>query len=149
MVRIKGLAGRTLAVLAALGLGVLAVSHQGEAQVTKGKTRPAETKFLMRGGVQPHCKGCADLVNKGPADDKAWETLLCHASVLNELGHALMQDGRCPDKTWAEAAKTLQECSSKLVEAARAKNGDDAKTAFKGLTGACAACHKAHKGKKS
>jgi hypothetical protein len=34
---------------------------------------------------------------------------------LNEAGHLLMEDGRCPDKDWAAATKTLRECSSVVL----------------------------------
>lgn len=53
-----------------------------------------------------------------------------------------MDDGRCPDKTWADAAKVLRETSLKVL---KTKKLDDANAAFKELTSACGACHKAHK----
>jgi hypothetical protein len=128
-----------------LGLAILLIGSGAEAQKTKGKTRSAETKFLMRGVNQPHCAALGKLLKDGPADDKAWETALCHASILNEMSYVLMDDGRCPDKVWAGAAKTLRECSAKVIDATKAKNVDDARTAFKALTSACATCHKEHK----
>lgn len=126
---------------------VWASSQTGLAQVQKGKKRAAETKYLMRGVMQVHCGGIAGLLKKDAPDEKAWETLACHASILNELSYTLMDDGRCPDKTWASAAQTLRECSGKVLAAAQAKNLDDAKEAFKGLTAACSSCHGAHKSK--
>ncbi len=120
-----------------------------QAQKTKGKTHPAETKYLMRGVNQAHCAGIGGLLKEeGPADDKAWDTLACHASILNEMSYVLMADGRCPDKDWAGAAKSLGECSAKVLEAAKAKKLTDARDAFKGVTTACAACHTAHRAKK-
>lgn len=131
---------------AGLALALFMAVPPGEAQVKKGKSRAAETKYLMRGVVQPNCAGIGGLLkDAGPSDDKQWETLVQEAVVLNEMSYTLMDDGRCPDKEWAGAAKTLRECSGKVIEAAHAKNVDDAKSAFKALTGACAACHKAHK----
>jgi hypothetical protein len=127
------------------GLAILLVGSGAHAQKTKGKTRAADTKFLMRGINQLHCAALGKLLKDGPADDKAWETALCHASILNEMSYVLMDDGRCPDKVWAGAAKTLRECSSKVMDAAKAKNADDARNAFKVLTSACATCHKEHK----
>jgi cytochrome c556 len=148
MGKILGTYGRTLAVLAVVGLLALVAGQPSSAQVKKGKTRLAETKFLMRGVSQPNCAAIGALLkDKGPADDKAWEQVLCHAEILNELSYLLMDDGRCPDKDWAGAAKTLRECSGKVAEAAAAKKLEDAQKAFKALTGACGACHKVHKGK--
>ena len=132
--------------MGAVGVAAAALLWQAsQAQVTKGKSRAAQTKFLMRGVNQPHCAALGKMLKAGPADDKAWEEAACHASILNEMSYVLMDDGRCPDANWAGAAKTLRECSAKLLQAIEAKNVDDARAAFKGLTGACAACHKAHK----
>jgi hypothetical protein len=118
-----------------------------EAQKTKGKTRAAETKYLMRGITQPNCAGLAKALKEKPADDKAWDQAAQYASLLNEVSFVLMDDGRCPDKDWAGAAKTLRECSTKVLDAVKAKDADAAQAAFKGLTVACADCHKAHRPK--
>lgn len=117
-------------------------------QAAKGKTRPAATKYLMRGISQPNCKGIADLLKEAsPADDKAWETAACHAACLNELSHALMQDGRCPDATWAGAAKSLGEGTVAVLAAVGKKDLEGARVAFKTVTGACKTCHDAHRKK--
>jgi cytochrome c556 len=135
-----------LGALVAFGLGA---HDEAGAQVAKGKSRPAATKFLMRGITQPHCKGIGDLLkDPGPADDKAWETLACHAACLNELSAALMQDGRCPDGTWAGAAKTLTEGSAAVIAAADKKDLAAAQAAFGNVTASCKTCHEAHKPKK-
>ena len=132
-----------LAGLAVVGWFAL---QPAEAQKTKGKTRPAATKSLMKGIVLPNCAALGGLLkDKGPADDKAWDKATLHAVVLNEMSYVMMDDGRCPDGDWAGAAKTLRECSTKVLEATKAKNVEGAQAAFKGLTGACATCHKAHK----
>lgn len=119
------------------------------AQKTKGKTRTAQTKYLMRGIMQPNCAALGQaLKGDGPADDKAWDNAACNASCLNEMSFLLMDDGRCPDGVWAEAAKTtLRDGSAEVLVAVEAKDLAAAQAAFKNLTGACAACHKAHKGK--
>ncbi len=136
------------AALVSLGLGLLALGPAVDAQKTKGKTRPADTKSLMKGVIQPNCAALGGLIkDAGPTDDKAWDKVALHAVVLNEMSYVVMDDGRCPDKEWALAAKTLRECSAKVLECAKAKDVDGAQGAFKGLTGACAACHKAHKAK--
>jgi hypothetical protein len=139
----------SLAVALALGLCWTLLHHNqySEAQIKKGKTRLAETKFLMRGAVGPNCSALAKLVKDEPKDDKGWEALACHASILNELSYVLLEDGRCPDQSWADACKALRESSSKLRDAADAKKLEAAQGAFKGVTGSCSACHKVHKGK--
>lgn len=128
----------------ALPIGLLLTS--GGAQIKKGKTRPATTKSLMGAAFGPSMGAFAmALKDAGPADDAAWSKLANQASLLNELGYSLMEDGRCPDGVWAEATKTLREGTAKLMEAAAAKNLADAKAAAGGLGAACASCHGAHK----
>jgi hypothetical protein len=131
-----------------VGLSLLAVamfSVATIAQVKKGKTRPLLTKQLMGGLVQPNCKGLGAGLKEAPADDKAWEALATKAALLNEAGHILMADGRCPDADWAGAAKTLRECSAVVLKKIDAKDAEGAQKAFQALTKSCAACHKAHK----
>lgn len=115
------------------------------AQVKQGKTRPLQTKQLMQGLVALHCGGIKDGLEAGPSDDKAWETLAMQAALLNEASYILMEDGRCPDGVWADAATKLREGSSELLAQIEAKDAAAAGEAFKAMTGACGACHKAHK----
>jgi cytochrome c556 len=140
-------------IVLAVGLALLLcwTTQPGDAQVKKGKSRVAETKYLMRGVVQPNCAGIAAMLkdkDKGPADDKQWEQIVQFAEVLNEMSFVLMDDGRCPDKDWADAATTLRDCSAKITDAAKAKNTDDVRAAFKGVLGSCSACHTVYKNKK-
>ncbi len=144
MIRLNGKWKAAVAVFLIGLLGLLLCQNAG-AQKTKGKTRLSETKYLMRGINQPNCAALGKVLKASPADDKAWGAVTQHASLLNEMGYLLMEDGRCPDKVWAGAAKTLRESSAKVLEAAKAKDVEAAQSAFKTLTGACAACHTAHK----
>jgi cytochrome c556 len=129
-----------------VGLGLLVQANNVSAQRIKGKTRLAATKYLMRGVNQPICSGLdASLKGSGPADDKAWDNAICQASVLNEVSYLLMEDGRCPDAVWADAAKSLREGSSQVVAALEKKDLESARAAFKTVTGACGSCHKVHK----
>lgn len=124
----------------ALALGTAA------AQVTKGKSRLMATKHLMRGLMNVHCGGIKKGLEAGPSKDKDWEELETHAALINEASYVLMDDGRCPDATWAEAAsKTLRQGSAEVLKAVGAKDLEGAKKAFESMTGGCAACHKAHR----
>lgn len=139
-----------VAASAVLVLGHFLARESGGAsgQVAQGKSRVARTKYLMRGISQPNCKGIADLLKEaGPADDKAWEAVACHASCLNEMSHVVMQDGRCPDATWAGAAKSLGEGSASVLSASEKKDLEGARAAFKTVTAACKTCHDAHRKK--
>jgi cytochrome c556 len=60
-----------------------------------------------------------------------------------------MEDGRCPDGVWANAAsKTLRQGSADALKAIEKRDVAAAKAAFGNLTGACKACHDKHKKKK-
>jgi hypothetical protein len=126
-------------------LAIATFSFTAIAQVTKGKSRPLLTKQLMSGLVAPNCKGLGAGLMEAPTDDEGWAKLATQAALLNEAGHILMADGRCPDADWAGAAKTLRECSAVVLKKIEAKDAEGAQGAFKAMTKSCAACHKAHK----
>jgi len=130
----------------AVGLAAVAIDD-GIAQVTKGKSRPAATAQIMSGLVQPNCAALGKGLKDAPADDKAWKAVAVNAALLNEASYILMDDGRCPDATWAGAAKTLRECSAVVLDKINAKDAAGAQAAFAQLTKACGACHTAHRQK--
>jgi cytochrome c556 len=132
-------------------LVVVAIGLAGvvDAQVKKGKTRPATTGQLMRAIMKSNCDGVKKGLDANPSDDKAWEQLGAHAAALNEVSFILMEDGRCPDGVWADAAsKVLREGSADLLKAVEAKDAAAAKSAFGAMTKSCKACHDKHKEKK-
>ncbi len=119
------------------------------AQVKKGKSRPAKTSQLMKGLIKPNCDALKKGLDAGPEDDKAWAALGVNASILNEGSYLLMDDGRCPDGVWAESAsKTLRKGSADLLAAIESKDLSAAKASFGSMTKSCGACHDAHKEKK-
>jgi cytochrome c556 len=131
-----------------VGIAVLAIvltSLALNAQVKKGTSRILLTEQLMEGVMQPNCKALGDGLKEAPSDDEAWKTLARHAALLNEVGYILMDDGRCPDADWANAAKMLREGSDAVYKHIEAKDAEGAAAAFKTMTQACGACHKVHK----
>lgn len=136
---------RFLFAAAFAGLALMMGASFAIAQVQKGKTRPLETKMWMRAVNQPQCSNLAKMLKEGPADDKAWETVIQNAQMLNEAGHVLMADSRCPDARWADASKMLRDGSEVVLKAAAAKNVEEARTGLQSVLGACKTCHGAHK----
>ncbi|MEI8380103.1 MAG: hypothetical protein WCJ09_08245 [Planctomycetota bacterium] len=124
--------------MSALSLGV-------SAQIKKGKTRVLTTKQMMAGLVKPNCAGIGEGLKTPPANDQAWADLATKAALLNESSFTMMDDGRCPDADWANAAKALREGSAAVLAKIEAKDAAGAQEAFKAVTGSCAACHKVHK----
>ena len=131
--------------LAAIAGLVSMMSVGVSAQIKKGKSRPLTTKQMMSGLVKPACAGLGEGLKTAPTDDKGWDDLATKAALLNESSFTMMDDGRCPDGDWANAAKALRESSASLLAKLEAKDAAGAQEAFKGVTGSCAACHKVHK----
>lgn len=124
---------------------MVAISIEAAAQVKQGKTRLAKTKQLMKGLVAANCGALGDGLKTTPADDKGWDELAINAALLNEASYLLMDDGRCPDDAWANAATHLREGSATVLAKLDAHDATGAQEAFKVMTQACGACHKVHK----
>jgi hypothetical protein len=131
--------------MAALFVALVGFRNDTDAQISKGKERPLTTKQWMKAVHGAHCGAIKKGLEAGPADDKAWAEVALHAAMMNESSHVLMADGRCPDSVWAGACKTLGEGSAAVLAAVEAKDAAAGLEAFKGMTAACGACHKAHK----
>jgi hypothetical protein len=99
----------------------------------------------MEGLVGPHCGALGEAVKQAPADDGAWEKLAVSAALLNEAGHFLMDDGRCPDGEWAKASEMLRTGSAAVHAKIEAKDHAGMSEAFGQVGASCATCHKAHK----
>ncbi len=132
-----------LVVMAAMLAGIGLFSADALAQKTKGKTRPALTKQIMKGLVSPNC---GDLKKLLDAEQPNWDDIALKAALLNEAGYLLMDDGRCPDGEWANATKAVREGTADVLAAAEKKDAEAAKKGFGKLTGeGCKVCHAAHK----
>lgn len=108
--------------------------------------RIVSIRHIMAGIHAPNCGGIAEMLKgEGPKDDKAWDTLAMHAGLLNESGHLLMENKRCPDAVWAEATAQLRRGSLAVHAAAGKHDLNAAKDAFKEVTASCGACHAKHK----
>lgn len=115
------------------------------AQIKQGKSRLITTKQLMKGLVAANCGALAEELKKSPTEETNWDAMATQAALLNEASYLLMDDGRCPDADWANAATTLRQGSAELVAKLTAKDAAGAQAALKTTTQACGACHKAHK----
>lgn len=135
---------RTNALIVAVGaIAGLLWAGSVEAQKTKGKSRAALTKQLMKGIVGANA---GQLKKALDAESPNWEEVALRAAVINEAGHFLMDDGRCPDAAWANAAKSLQVDSAAVLDAAGKMDLAAAKSAFGKLTlDGCGACHLSHR----
>lgn len=109
------------------------------------EARLAGIKDIMAGINGPQCKALGNALKDAGPTEEGWDSVVMHAALLNEAGHILMQDKRCPDKVWKDACTALREGAAKVAEAAKTKNLEEARSGFQSVTGACGACHKAHK----
>ena len=127
-------------------LGVLAITVTTQAGADAKPARVAEVKHIMAGIHKVHCGPAVELTRgDGPKDDKGWAELETHAALMNESGHVLMQNNRCPGAEWAQACATLQAGAAAVVKAAKAKDLAAAAAAAKEMTSACKMCHKVYK----
>lgn len=136
---------RLAALLVVVGVlaGLALFTDDAQAQKTKGKTRPALTKQIMKGLV---ASNCGDLKKLLDAETPNWEDIALKAALLNEAGYLLMDDGRCPDGEWANATKAVKEATADVLAAAENKDAEAARKGFAKLTGeGCKVCHTAHK----
>jgi hypothetical protein len=133
-----------MAVAGALTLG-LAANHS-MAQIKKGKSRPLTTQQMMAGLVKPSFEAVnMGLQGTGPADDAAWKALATHAALLNESGHFLMDDGRCPDTAWSDATRILRESTEQLILKVEQKDAVGARETITFVAQSCRTCHTPHK----
>jgi hypothetical protein len=111
-----------------------------------GGPRVAQVKHLMAGINGPVTASLGgQLKGEGPKADKDWTDVVKNASLLNEVGFLLMENGRCPDQVWKDAAAALRENSGRVAIAGGSKNLEEARVGFKAVTAACGACHAVHK----
>ena len=140
---------RRTATLLIAGIVCLATGGVVDAQIKKGKTRAMKTAQWMKCVMKPQCEALKKGLDGGPSNDEQWEALATSAALINEASYLLMDDGRCPDGVWAEAAsKTLRNGSADVLKAIEVKDLSAAKTAFSSMTKGCAACHDKHREKK-
>jgi hypothetical protein len=146
----KGNISMKAAVGAAVAIAVaMMTASVVQAQVKKGKVRAMKTAQWMKGVMKPQCEALKKGLDAGPATDESWEALAANATLLNEASYLLMDDGRCPDGVWAEAAsKTLRQGSADVLKAMEAKDVPAAKAAFSSMTKACTACNDKHREKR-
>ncbi len=137
----------TALAVALLSLGAATTFGSGDKPGSKGKTRPLTTEQLMEGLVKPHTDALKKgLIEKAPADEKAWKGLMVSAALLNESSYTMMDDGRSPDAVWTDAStKALRQGSADLLKALAAKDHAAAKAAFGAMTKSCKGCHDKHK----
>ncbi len=131
------------------GVGMLSVAALVGLGATLAKPvadeRVASVEHLMEGISKPHCSALGKLLKAGPSSERDWKHVKLHAALLNELSYMLLQDGRCPDATWAKAAQQLRSASAEVFKAASSQDTSTARAAFKKVTASCATCHKVHR----
>ncbi|MHC4876494.1 MAG: hypothetical protein ACYTGL_08340 [Planctomycetota bacterium] len=130
----------TVAVVAALAI-------PGNAQ-KKGKTRPLTTSQMMAGLIKPQLTTLKETLEAGPKDDDAWKAVATSAALLNESSYLMMDDGRCPDKTWSDACIMLKDATIDILKQVDARNGKAALAGVDGVIASCKHCHAEFKYKK-
>lgn len=123
---------------------VVAVPRTANSQDEK-KERVAEIADFMAGIHKPSMENVASIFQTPPKTDKEWAKVRRSAALLNESGHLLMQNDRCPDAVWAKACADLRAFTATYVEAATKKDLDGAKAACAKIAASCKSCHDQHR----
>lgn len=133
--------------LIALGGLAFALTSSHVTAQKKGKTRPLTTAQMMSGLVKPQLVALKGLVEEGKKVDgeEGWKAVSTSIALLNESGHMMMEDGRCPDKIWADACKVLREATEEGLKKAAQKDVDGVRASLEGVLASCKGCHAEHK----
>lgn len=111
----------------------------------KGKTRPLTTAQMMAGLIKPKYVELKEGLAKETLTEEDWKALATHAALLNESSHMLMADGRCPDKTWADASMILRKATGEALASIEGKDVAGGLKAVENITLSCKTCHEAFK----
>ena len=111
----------------------------------KKEPRIARVSDIMSGIHKPAMKAVRSVSEKTPETDKDWEKVRLGAALLNESGHLLMQNKRCPDGVWAGSCADLRASTADLALAVEAKNLESARTAIDKIATSCKSCHAKHR----
>ena len=134
------IASVVMASVALMAIGLEARSQK------KDEPRVAQVKDLMAGINKPHMQRLQRAVQAGgPRNEEEWNALAISAALINENGFVLMQDGRCPDSTWATACANLRAATTELAEAVAEKSFDGVKAALPKIGVSCKSCHDVHR----
>jgi hypothetical protein len=137
---------RLLALTASTVIAFFTAAALAEDAKAPPQPRVATIKVIMSGIHAPHCGALGTLLKaEGPKDDKGWSEVALHAALLNESGHLLVENNRCPDGIWADAAAKLRDGTAGVFAAAGKKDLKAAQDSFTMVTAACAACHAKHR----
>jgi cytochrome c556 len=110
-------------------------------------TPVASTGQIMQAMIQP-AVGAVQAAAKdtGPADDRAWRTVLNNAIVMEESAQLLLIGNRAKDNDgWVKAVAAFQEAGAGLQKAAAAKDLPALQTAAGAINGTCQGCHSVYR----
>lgn len=136
-------------IIALAGLAFTVSTSSVTAQ-KKGKTRPLTTAQMMSGLVKPQLVSLQGHVadDKTPEGEDGWKALTTNIALLNESSYMMMEDDRCPDKTWADACDILRKGTEVALQKAAKKDAVGVRESIAGITASCKACHTEFKYKK-
>lgn len=138
---------RTVSALSAsLALGaVVVLSGVRPGAQPAAEPRVATVSNLMEGVCKPNMNRIMASAAKAPGTDSEWHQLGVSAALMNEIGHVLMEAGRCPDAVWAQGAAELRAASAAISAAVEARDPAALKEHAPKVGASCKTCHDVHK----
>jgi cytochrome c556 len=107
----------------------------------------ANTGQLMQGMIQPASSAIAEASkDAGPADQRAWRTVMLHSLMLQETGQLLLMGSRAKDQDgWVKATQALMDAGAAAQKAAQAKDVAALQAASASINSSCQGCHSVYR----
>jgi len=103
----------------------------------------ANTQQIMQGMIQTASNAIAEAAkDPGPADNRAWRTVMLQSLVLQESGQLLLMGSRVKDQDgWVKATLALTDAGAAAQKAAQAKDVAALQAASASANASCQGCH--------
>lgn len=128
-----------------LVFGVACMLAADSSAQKKGKSRPLTTSQMMAGLIKPKYVTLQERLEKGPKTDDEWKAVAIDAALLNESGYMMMDDHRCPDKIWENAATLMRTSTEKMLAQIDKQDAKGAVESLSLIRQSCKDCHNEHK----
>ena len=129
----------------AVALSLMVVMPTDVSSQEDPDARVVEIKDIMAGIHKPAMDNVASIFKKAPETDEEWAKVALSARLINESGHLLMQNNRCPDAVWAKACSNLRAFTATYAKAAMKHDLAGAKAACAQIGASCKSCHDQHR----
>ncbi len=118
-------------------------SSRDAARTNDGPKPLVDVEQLMEHVVNPGFLAAKECLREKPADAKSWKAVQSASIILGESGNLLLfrKPADADMNEWTALSVELRDAGDRLIKAARAKDFDAAKTAYRAVVASCNKCH--------